>query len=632
MTKYFDNGYMGRRALFNRMYADRMFDVIASDGSTVGLDRDIGFREGAWHCITLFEMGGEYAERANSIIRGTEYGKCHFIPMNFTQILRRFDHLLDDDVRGKMTAYVKGSLDRMAADRIHISMYNDNFANMAIYTLLVAGEMFDMPEYFQKGMEKLEGVADLFRRNGALMEYGSNTYTPIDTLAIAEIAEYVKDAKARKLALMCEERMWVEIATHFHPETSRMAGPHSRAYAIDMVGHPHMFSGLAWFVFGDRVFSNPVLDLFEPHEKQVMHGGLENLTLPNIAWIINTTYHCPEYLAEHAFNKEYPYETRYMTECIPGNIISDVPGDMMHEYGGWRGRNYTYMTEEFAMGTAQSQFHGGALSESFYITYRNKEEAKRIFDTGVVYSRYIFNDKLPGQDNEYNIFGKVDTMAFRDEGRKISVQDKGTALVTYKPKQYERSCVKSAKLSVMIPVHFFDDVEIHTDSGKIPELPYSSENRENVYVRIHESFFAFIPLEVTDLGREAFLKIEKANDHILISFYNYEGHERSFTEKEMILSSNGFACVARTKAGSMGKFIKEAREYSARDEMQKQEGSFSRRVWFKNSETELNLMYSPLTEGIFVNTVNKKPVDRDIIKADGLDENRFPFINETEDA
>jgi hypothetical protein len=607
-----------------------MFDVIASDGSTAGLEGDIGFREGAWHCITLFEMGGKYAERANSIIRSTEYGKCHFIPMNFTQMLRRFDHLLDDDVREKMTAYVKASLDRMAADRIHISMYNDNFANMAIYTLLVAGEIFDMPEYFQKGMEKLEGVADLFRRNGALMEFGSNTYTPIDTLAIAEIAEYVKDEKAQKFALMCEERMWVEITTRYHPGTPRMAGPHSRAYSIDTVGHPHLFSGLAWFVFGDRVFSNPVPDLFEPHEKQVMHGGLENLTLPNIAWIINTTYHCPEYLAEHAFNKKYPYETKYMTGCIPGNIISNVPEDMMHEYGGWRGRNYTYMTRGFAMGTAMVQFHGGALSESFYITYRNKDEAKRIFDTGAVYSRYIFNYKLPGQANEYNIFGKADAMAFRDEGRKISVQDKGTALVTYKPKQYERGCMKSAKLSMMIPVHFFDDLEIHTDSGEITGLPYSSKERENVYVGVHESFFAFIPLEVTDLGRDGFLKIEKANDHILISFYNYEGPEKSLTAKQMILSSNGFACVARAKAEDMDTFISEAGEYSLKDEMQRQEGSLSRRVRFKNGETELSLMYSPLTEGVFVNTVNKKPVDGDIIKADGLDENRFPFINDAE--
>ncbi len=626
MNTYSGNGAQERRALYNKMYIDKMLEVITPEGGTVGLERDIGFRETAWHCFPLFEAGGEYAKRANSIIRNTKFDKCHFIPMNFTQLLRRYGGLLDDDVREKMTEYVKGSLERMASDRIHISMYNDNFANMAIFTLLVAGEMFDMPEYFEKGMEKLEGVADLFRRNGALMEYGSNTYTPIDTLCFAEMAEHVQDEKARNLALMCEERMWIEVATHFHPETSRMAGPHSRAYAIDMVGHPHLFSGLAWYVLGDKVFSNPVADLFKPHEKQVMHGGLENLTLPNIAWIINTNYHYPDYLKHHAFNKEYPYETRYMTECIPGNIIDNVPEEMMHEYGGWRGRNYTYMTGEFAMGTAQSQFHGGALSESFYITYKNKKIAKRLYDTGVIYSRYIFNDKLPGQSNEYNIFGKTDTMAFRDEGRKISLQDKGSAIVSYKPKQYERNSVKSAKLSVMIPVHFFDDIKIHTDSGEVEQLPYTSEQKESVYVNVHKSFFAFIPLEVTDLGRKVFLRIEKANDHILISFYNYEGPPKSFSEKEMILSTNGFVCVARADMPDMDTFISEASDFELKDLMVLQEGAKSRKIWFKNNETDLNLMYSPLTEGVFVNTVNKRPVETDIIKADGLDDREFPFM------
>ncbi|MBN1624022.1 MAG: hypothetical protein JXN10_07910 [Clostridia bacterium] len=620
------NDIKARRQLYNEKYLTHMLDVIKDDGSSPDLAVPVGAREVIWHCFPLFEMGGKFAEKANSIIRNMEFRKCHFMPMNLTQLIMRYGDSIDDDVMEKMKQYILNMLPSGTDERLHISMYNDNFAGMAIYTLIVAGELFGLPEYVEAGMEKLQGVADLFMRCGAIMEFGSNTYTPIDTLCYAEMSNHIKNPKARELALKCEERMWTEIATHYHPETSRLAGPHSRSYSIDMVGHPHLMSGLSWFIFGDRVFANPILDLFEPHQNQVMHGGLENLTLPNIAWIINCDYHCPDYLEEFAFNKSYPYETEYMTECIPSNVYHETPEEVMHEYPGVRGRNYTYMTEEFAMGTAQSQFHGGAVSDSFAITYRNKNSAKRLFDTGVIYSRYIFNDRFPGQDNEYKLFGKVNYTGFRDEGRKICLQDKGAAIVSYKPKQYERENMSSSGLSVMIPIHFFDDIEIFTDKGKISEYPYYSNEKCNIFVRIHKSFFAIIPLEVTDLGRDVYLRIEKRNHHIAVTLYNYKGPEKSFGEKELVLSRNGFVCLAETGYESMEEFIGFAKNHKLEDRMEKQEGAWTRRIRFTNSKTDLNLMYSPLTEGIFVSTVNKRPTGLCILKADGLNTDMVPLL------
>ncbi len=626
MINYHGSGTDMRKQQYNEKYIGFMIDVITADGKTVGLNHQIGFRSVLWHCFPLFEAGGAYAEMANSIIRNTEFKKCHFVPMNFTQLLKKYGDLIDADVKEMMKTYILKHISFAAEDRIHIAMYNDNFAAMAIYTLLVAGEMFELPEYVETGLEKLYGVRDLFMRCGAIMEYGSNTYTPIDTLCYAEIANHVKNDEARALALQCEERMWVEIATHYHPRTARLAGPHSRAYAIDMVGHPHLFSGLAWYVFGDVVFSNPILDLFAPHKNQMMHGGLEDLTLPNIAWIVNADYHCPEYLYDHAFNKKYPYETEYMAECIPANVYREVPADVIHEYPGVRGRNYTYMTEEFAVGTAQSQFHGGALSESFHISYRNTENVKRLYDTGVIYSRYIFNDRLPGGDNEYSIFGKTNYMGFRDEGRKISVQDKGTVIVSYKPKQYEREEVKSAKLSIMVPVHFFDNLDIYAGTQKIKVFPYSSKEKQNIYINVCNSYFAFIPLEATNLGRKEYLRIEKANNHILISFYNYKGTVKSFTEKEMLLATNGFVCLAETGFKNIAEFIEYTEDHYLKDIMERQEGAWSRKIWFKNSKADLCLKYSPVTEGVYVSTVNKRPTGMHILKADGLDLNMVPLL------
>ncbi|MCD6322437.1 MAG: hypothetical protein J7L77_05365 [Clostridiales bacterium] len=626
MKTYIDTGMDSRRKLYNDKYIDFMLEVITPEGKSVGLENPIGFREVLWHCFPLFEKGGEYAKRANSIIRNTEFKMCHFMPMNFTQLLKRYSHLLEPDVTEKLKSYILGILPHGADDRIHIAMYNDNFAGMAIYTLLVAGEMFGLSEYFDIGLEKLKGVRDYFYRCGAIMEYCSCTYTPIDTLCYAEMANHIENKEAREIALMCEERMWVEIATHYHPETSRMAGPYSRSYAIDMVGHPHLFSGLAWYVFGDRVFSNPILDLFKPHKKQMMHGGLENLTLPNIAWIINTDYHCPKYLEQLAFSKIYPYETEYITECIPSNYTDELPIGHIHEYPGIRGRNYTYMTEEFAMGTAFSQFHEGAISDSFTISYRNKDNASRLYDTGVIVPEFIFNDRLPGGDNEYAIFGKINYTGFRDEGRKFGLQDKGVSIVAYKAKPYELESVTSVKLSIMIPVHFFDDIKIYTADGKAVNLPYTSGKPETVYVNIHKSYFAFIPMEITDLGTDIRTKIEKAGDYILISHYNYHGDARSFNEKELILLQNGFVCVSEANCGSIKEFMDYASDYSLKDAMEKQESAWFRKIHFKNSKADLQLMFSPMTDNVFVSTINKKPTGMHVIRADGLDLNMVPFL------
>jgi len=79
MKKYYDSDPQKRRKLYNDKYIDFMNDVITSEGKSVGLENPVNFRELLWHCFPLFEKGGEYAKKANSIIRNTEFKKCHFI-------------------------------------------------------------------------------------------------------------------------------------------------------------------------------------------------------------------------------------------------------------------------------------------------------------------------------------------------------------------------------------------------------------------------------------------------------------------------------------------------------------------------------------------------------------------------
>ncbi|MBN2852424.1 MAG: hypothetical protein JXQ23_06775 [Clostridia bacterium] len=615
-----------RRKVFNDNYIMKMMDVISDDAVFRGESPETGAREMTWHCIALLREG--YYEKANSILRNLRTVKCHFLPMNFTQILYKYGNVLDDDVKNKLTEYIMAHTAFAKADRIHISMYNDNFANMAIYTCLVAGEMFHDQDLFNAGYKKLLEVEELFTRCGVLMEYGSPTYTPIDTLCFAEMANHIKDEKARELALKCEKRMLIEIATHYHPETSLLAGPYSRAYAIDMIGHPHLLSGLLWLLLGDDVFINPIRYLFKPLEKQMMHCGLERLTLPNIAWIIDTDYHIDEKLVSLSLHKKYPYHVECLTECIPSNANDDADEDDIHEYGGYKGTNTTYMTANYSLGTCQSQFHGGALSESFYITYKNKDKAKNLEDVGVIYSKYVFNDKLPEQTNHYEIFGDINETAYREEGRKFSLQKNNEALVVYKPKHYERLNVRSAKVQIMIPCHFYDGFEIQAGEKKVHQFPFTSESYETVFVKANKNYFAFKPLSYTNHGIKNAIRIDKVNNHIIISMYNYEGDSRCFGIKELLLTTAGFVvtCGEEDDYDSFEQFYDYVNQGIVDDRMEKQERAFARRVKYINGGTTLNFMYSPVTEGIYVDTIDKKPRGMSILKADGLKTEDIPFL------
>ena len=628
MDKYNLEGQNLRRKIFNDEYIKKMKNVITDKAEYIGNDGNLRFREITWHTMGLLRSGNSNAKLANSILRNVETSKCSFTPMLFTQILKKYNSLLENDVKDKLKKYIIAHFKYISSDKIHISMYNDNFANMAIYTCLIAGEMFDDKALFEIGYKKLLEVSDYFTRCGVLMEYGSPTYTPINTLCFTEIVNHVKDEKVKKLALMCERRMFIEIATHYHPSTSLLAGPYSRAYAIDTTGHPHLLSGLLWLTLGEQVFINPIKYLFNPLANQTMHGGLEGLTLPNLVWLLDSNYHIDKDLIEIALNKKYPYNIECRTECIPSNVHKNPTDTNLHEYGGYRGTNTTYITENYSLGTAESQFHGGALSESFYITYKNRDIAKKLEDVGVIYSRYIFNDKLPEQSNTYEIFGEVSKLGRRDEGRKFCLQKKDEALVIYKPKHYEKENVKSAKLEIVIPCHYYNGFEIYVNHKKVNNYPHIENEMSNIYVLINKSYFAFRPLSFTNHGRKKAISIDKINNHIIISFYNYEGENRSFGLREMILTAAGFLAICKEKEEFNGleEFIKYVEAGIIEDKMETQESAVSRKVKYINNGIELNFMYSPMTEGIYVDTVDKRPRGMHIYKANTIEKKDIPFL------
>lgn len=599
-------------------------------------DFEIDSRSMVWNALAYFHS--DYNEKANDILRRVELHRCHFMPMQMLEIFHMFGKKIDRDVREKMTNYILESVEYMKSEKFHISMYNDNFSNMSTYTLIVAGEYFGKKELLELGKSRLEEVCEMFGRSGVIMEYCSPTYTPIDTLCFAQMVNHVKDSKIKEMALKCEERMWLEITTHYHPETSMLAGPHSRVYGADSIGHPGLISGLLWKVLGDEVFINPLVDCFPLHINQVVHISREKLMLPNLAWIIGVTYHCPENLKKLALHKTYPYRVSCRTECLPANILagSTREGIAPEEYGHCscgQGHIKTYMTEEYAMGTAETTFHSGALSNGFYLQYRLCDSADKLQDTAVVYSRYLCNDHLPDQDNTYEVYGTAAKSSFRDEGLKFGSQKDNVSVVLYHPITLEREHVNSARLALMIPCYFYQDYEIWVGDKQVKNYSYKGDSLKTVYIHAGNVYFSFVPLTTTDLGRDCAMSIEIKNHHLMISFYNYHGKVKSFSSRELMLAQAGFVCICGTSKEHSD--MKSFRQYVNQgelieDRMEVQERASCRRLRYRHSGKEFRMIFNPEGKNFVVNTINGRPIDQHIIKADNIKNSQIPFLEYTE--
>lgn len=632
-----ENQKKRRKKIYN-LYLNEMFSAIDDNADWHGEGQSQGVREMLWHCLALLDGGQQEVERANNIIESLTLTGCHFSPMTSMQIMLKYGDKLRENVKFKLQDYVKGSLERLASDRIHYTMYNDNFAAMAIFTLLTAGEMFKDKEAFTTGLEKLKGLEAHFSRNGTITEYGSPTYTAVDTHPLAEMVNYVQDKEVKELARQCEERMWAEIVTHYHAPSGHLAGPYSRAYSVDLVGHTHLFHGLAYLVFGENVFVNPVKDLFPAaRENQVIHVGLDSLMWPNIIWLVSSDYHCPDYLAEIFLNKKYPYSVITKSEGLPslieGTRKDPKTGEEKEyrnslEFGGYNGPNTTYMTEDFALGTAYSQFHDGGLTESFYVTYRKTKQARDLTDTGVVFSRYIINDKKPEQEQYYNVYGMASKEGFRDEGRKFGLQYRDCSMMVYKPKQFEAHHMSSMKLSIMFPCHFDRIDEIYLGKERLQDFRGESEKAVTVFVKDGPVYMAFKPLALTNHGCQVAVRIEQVENYIMVSFYNYEGIGRSFDIKDVLLTSSGFITHIKSadEFNNFEEFIDYASHGTVSDKITRQEGAYTRWVEYNRDDFNLHFAYSPLSEGILIETINGHPRPNPIFQATGLDSSKLPFV------
>lgn len=627
-----------RRDQVFSLYRDFMGESIDDEGNWHGKEQEMSFREKLWHCLAMLGGDEKQIKRANLILEHTTIDKCHFAPMTCMQLLLKHEDILTNNVIVKLENYVKTSLSAIMTEKIRFTMYNDNYCSMAVFTLLTAGERFGDRKAFDAGVEKLNQLKERYMRCGVLMEYCSTTYLPITITCLAEIVNYVKDEEIRDIAQKCEERAWAEAACYYHAPSAHLAGPYSRAYTIDTLGHPGSIQCLFYMMFGDEIFINPVTDIFPHRPGLVVHHGMERLMWPCAIWACSGLCHCPDYLKEILLNKPFPYTVQTRAEglaCLTGGSYTKtitgihIPGNNALEYQGYSGPLSTYMTENFALGTAFSQYHDGGLSESFHVVYRKTVPANDITETGVVFSRYIINDKKPETINNYSVYGVADgSNAFRDEARKFGLQHKNCSMMVYKPKQYEAHSINSMKLSLLFPCHFKKVEEIWLGNEKLDGFSGESIEPVTVYIKDGPVFMAFTPLELTNYGRKAAVKVEHEGNYVIVSFYNYEGPAISFEIKDLFLTSSGFVANISDTAEfkDFETFRNVKAEYSLTDQISNQEDGYTRWTRYKQGDTDLHFAYSPISEGIMIATINGRPRPEPVFSATAIEPGKLPLL------
>lgn len=132
-----------------------------------------------------------------------------------------------------------------AVRRRDVHMAYTNIAAKGTFVTLAAGELLGDDELLAYGRDRMERFFAEVDRFGSFAEYNSPTYWHVTCAAVTAIMRYVADPRARELATIIHDRLWIHLATRWHAPTGQLGGPMSRAYATDLADNVPLLVYLA---------------------------------------------------------------------------------------------------------------------------------------------------------------------------------------------------------------------------------------------------------------------------------------------------------------------------------------------------------------------------------------------------
>ena len=607
----------------------------------------VRLRNDAWFFQAYLDSGiPEACTLGNQILRlsATDEGAGNFGWTGLLQAVYRNRHLIEDDVFEKILKHLPKAVERSADTWQTFVGNNANHPCLASTICVLGGQLLGNRNAIEEGRRKLIRGKEVLTRRGLPAEYESSDYKSAQIISQSAIVDYAEDEEIKELALALEIRLWVGALGHYNLATGEPDGPHARAYIEGEAALPDHQNLLYYAVLGNKMPYDPVDLLFQKERndeeyylyklyRQKGHHGFRHMICTAV-WQITANYHCPRELVDWTLNRSYPFIFQSTVEYCPTDDYGGRFNDRLltlEEYPSSPGTIYTYSQPDYSLGTADRDWYEGAQCSSFYILYRKEKKVKGLAEVGTVFARMMVNGVKPGESYFSEILNRNVNGTTVDYGRRTNIQERGTALVVYKPKVHCNKNLKELKVSIIF-THYY---------GKAPtEILLGDKSAENydevctdpcsVYVRDGSVYFAFHPLSLTDLGRDYAVQVEQIENYTMISFVNKTGEAKDYGHHEILEVGNGFAAEASSEAesGSFTDFIETVSKgvvYDVREMINN--GKYIRHVKYTRDDITLEGEIAPISGGVKFLTVNGKVPFFDRLDITGLNTTCLPLID-----
>ncbi len=626
-------------ASLSREAGDRYFDPSTR--------RCLISRDTVWFALgLLLDPQAERRAFGNGLLASLQSEDGTHTPATMIAIERGVPELLTPAARENLLANIQREL--VHALDAEWRDGNVNHPLAAYCTLICGGELCKKEWAFEAGLDKLKRFQQVvgnrrhrYRRQAEMSEYNSLTYTALDLWFLACIAEYAVNYEARSLARFLEERLWIDVAMHFHAPSGQFAGPHARSYQDDSSGGFSALHCTMVAAFDDPLFLAPELSTRFDHPSNLIQNSL----------IAILPFHVPDAARELAWRKPLPYLVQKTTygESYHENSFRWIPpageeeareqrasylvgkpattasglearlerapfafDDDMYP-GGWSDLT-TFMTREYALGTASLPYVNAGHADSFMARWRRSSTIGSLKDFRSFFVRGVYNDAIVGQRNYCHVAGReIDASYLYEEGRTGIYQHRNRAIVCYTPKRAGHLGVTSFRMDLIFTEHApFNELVVGGKSVENVELRASPDAR--LYFRDFRTYGAIIPLPVVPSTGDGTMRIWRANNHLIVSLYNYLGDVRDFSREEIGRWRTGFAVefAAVEEFPSFDKFISHASKSNV-DEVG--EGGI-RSVTYVSGHDVMKFLYDPLRETILSRTWNGEEEVIDHLRVD----------------
>ncbi len=591
-------------------------------------DTPFYLREIVHSAVAFFEGSRNDIAFANQVLARGNLQSCDFTTMSLIEILLRHGDAVSPSNRRKLLPHIEKEIQHVIKPHNAFVGFNDNFPSMACFIMVVGGEMVGDSKAVEAGIDNLCSLRDLLTRRGFFSEYNSPTYAGVTLHGLGETVKNARNAEARRLAAAGAERMWLDVALHWHPEISFHAGPHSRSYHCNSIAWSGLTAIVMWIVFGDGIVPNPFNTIFGPTAER-SHEARAN-TLPfcraGCGGYAGTTHRVPDWIGELVMRKRYPFRIKGTAECgtfhvgeyrrLANGAAVHVPGRCA-DFGSSESDLTTFMTKEFSVGTASRAFLDGSQTETFFELHKlSTGQAESWGDIRSVFCRYLVNGRRPEAKDTMGLLPQ--------QGVPFTVQDDERALVLCNPKGEQYEAVSSLRLALVaqeltspLEAIWFGGRKLENGDGEMAEPDWVIIEDGSVYL-------AFFPLCATNLGRKVAVRSTRENGYRMLSFFNYEGKPRDFARPDLTRVQNGFVFEAapRRMHKTAADFLNALRKAELSDTTLME----SRRVRYLRGGRELLLWLDPLQQTVKAAAVNGQVARHPPLAADGIDLRKVPWL------